>query len=358
MKELGESNEVARSYDNIVRIQKLDKPYILKFLQGPETVNSVFYPYVDAQNKIKTAMYTTESKAQNPLGVFASIDKEIQKEEIVKRLGETSDEAKKAIANIRSAFDPNITNHYLGLDKDDPVPIVRRIEVKWTVTTEVRRLTKMEYTSPMGKVDKAKLHYGPTFLLWFDVRKILKDVSRSETMTNTAYSVRVVEDFCNFKGMFNTEVNSFKVFPQETKIVFQGLANTIELPVEKLVEMGAFTEDEYAAMINYEFGIKELTRPMTHDEIMEKLQQNPIVLNAMDKNNKLKYPSWEQIAEKATKMKLELPFTTSAALPAHEEHSEETEQNISQPVQTADDKALEALLTDKSDKPKEWNPSV
>lgn len=341
MKELGESNEVARSYDNIVRIQKLDKPYILKFLHGPEVVNSVFYPYVDAQGKLKTGMFTTESKTQNPLAVFANIDKAIQKEEIIKRVGETTEEGKKAIAAIRSAFDPSVANHYLGLDKEDPVPIVRRIEVKWTVTTELRRLTKMEYTSPMGKVDESKLHYGPTFLLWFDVRKILKDVARGETMNNTAYSVRVVEDYCKFKGTFNTEVNSFKIFPQENKVVLQGLANTIELPIEQLVEMGAFTPDEYSAMFNYEYGIKELTKPMTHDEIMEKLQQNPIALNAMDKNNKPKYPSWEQIAEKAVALKLELPFTTNGVHKL-EEHKEEEQDEV------------DKLLGDGPEPKKEW----
>lgn len=352
MKQLGTSDPQTSSYSDVVRVQELNKPYILKFLDGPVKVYSVFYPYIADDGTTKTAMYTVENWDANPLGVFAKIDLDLQKEEVIKRFGTaTGEEAQKAIKALRSQFTPTGSNHYLGLDKSDVVPIVRRIQVGNTVRTELTRIENQAFSNPMGQVDETKLHYGLAFMLWFDIRKVLRDPKGKEVMNNIIYSTKVVEDFCKFKGHFEPQILSADINVEADKVVLKMMSGNLELPLAQMVEWGMFTEDEYSAVVNYDHGIKELTAPMTRDEIMEKLVQNPVALNAKDKNGKFLYPSWEQIAEKATKMKLELPFTTSAALPAHEEKPD-------LPEQSADDKALEALLTDKSDKPKEWMPAV
>jgi hypothetical protein len=112
--------------------------------------------------------------------------------------------------------------------------------------------------------------------------------------------------------MFPSYILSSRVSVDEAKksIVLKSIGDVIEIPLAKLVDSGMFTEDEFNAMLTFEHGIRELTKPMSNDEIMEKLNQNPIALNGKDKNGEFLYPSWEKIAQKAMDMKLALPFTT------------------------------------------------
>lgn len=316
MESVGERDQVS-NWSEVVRISELDINYWHKVIDGPRKVWSVYYPSVNADGEQRKFVLTVKDFDSNPFNVIAKMHKEMQKKEILDRLGNT-EAARDALSKVRSPLDPGSSFHCLILDKKDDVPHVKHAEYRKTLWEFMVKAEAEKYVDDLGNKNEAMLRYGLLFMIWFEFNRVEQNRS-SDRLFNIAYTGKVLEKFIgdwagkvpsvylNKPISINKDTDSF-VLDLGTK--------TVSIPV---VKYGMLTKLEYDAIVNYEFSLKQIVQPMTPEEILDKTNQYPLRLDAVDEKGRFLLPEWERIKEELHKKNLSLPVYVgeSRQLPAH-----------------------------------------
>lgn len=316
MDAVGERDAVS-NWSETVRISELDTNYWHKIVDGPRKVWSVFYPSVNADGKQNKYVLTVKDFDANPFSIIAKIDKEIQKREILDRLGNT-EQAKDALSKVRSSLDPGASYHCLILDKKDDVPIVKHAEYRKTLYEFIVKAEAERYVDDLGNKNEAMLRYGLLFMIWFEFNRVEQNRSADKRF-NVAYTGKVLEKFVgDWAGKVPAVyLNKPISVNRDTDNFMLDLGTkTVSIPV---VKYGMLTKLEFDAIVNYEFSLKQIVQPMTPDEILDKTNQYPLRLDAVDEKGRFLLPEWERIKEELHKKNLSLPVYAgeSRQLPAH-----------------------------------------
>jgi hypothetical protein len=304
----------------IIRIKELNKPYRHRIVDGPKQVLTVFYPSIDADGKPKKFIITVPSWRDSIFDSLAKIDEKIQKTKIYDRMGR-NDASEKAAKMIRSQLSPTTTFQCLVIDKKDDVPVVRRAEYKTTVNKELVRLESERVVDTHGNRDETKLRYG---LLWMLIMEITKIESKKDSNLpanfNTEYKTMVLSELYN--ACFG-QVPSYLLnkpisidLAAKALVVHPAVGKPVPFPV---IEWGMMTEAEWSAIVNCELDLASLVKPMTQAEAIERLEKNPLQINAVDDKGNFLLPDWQQIRDEMSKQNLRLPINDSpvSELPAH-----------------------------------------
>jgi len=301
------TNDTKESWRDIIRITEMNKPYWHKVVGGPVKVFSVFYPSEDDSGKTKTAALTVKDWKSSVFSTLAEMDRRIQKSKIYERMGTTS-EAQEMARQVRSTLDPSTSFHCLVLDKKDEIPLVHRAEYKKSVRDKIMDMQSEKHIDEHGNVINNYLRYGLLIMLWFEIMRVEKNDSRLPKKWNVEYSVKVMEKYCE---KFFGKVKSYLASDFPKKINSEG-DYTIITPTEEntfnLVKLGILSLDELSAIMNSDYDLLELTKPMTYEDAIQKLENEPIKLDAMDENGNFKLPTWKELKELMVKNRLELPM--------------------------------------------------
>lgn len=306
MKSMGNRDEKTSSWEDIVRIAELDRPYRHKVVDGPFPVYSIFYT-TKREGRITRSVINVPGYRDHILSKLAEIDIEIKAQKIYARIP-SREEASEEIKKIRSDFNPTMKYHCLILDRADAIPVIRRAEYPSSVRRDMLRLEGDRITDEYGNKDETRLRYGLLFMLWFEITKVKKDPSKGEKYTNIEYKTAVLEEACPFKGQIPSHYlgASIDIDPEKDQVMI-----TPKAGVEQIlnpIEAGYFTAEQWSAVKNYEHGIGELVEPMSYGEALEKLMKEPILLDAMDDKGNFIYPAYQEILAEVKKRGLDFSF--------------------------------------------------
>lgn len=355
---LGTRDKETSSYDGIIRIRDYDRPYRLKILDGPYPQRSIFYK-TKAQNdageeEVRTAVITVSSHKENVLSPLVKIHKETLINNIYERLGNSQEAADKA-KKVSSSFEPRTSYHCLVLDKADSVPTVRRAEFPWSVRSELLRLEGESNTDEQGNKDETTLRYGLMIMLWYEITRIYKNPEKKDilpVMTNTAYRVSVLEEFSKrFSGKIPKVWQSADIQAQDNILTIKPKGSDEEIKMD-VIKYGLFTEDGWSAVKAYEPSLEELVQPMTNEEAMEKLRNEPILLDATNKDGTFIYPSWKDLLKVIEERNIDFPLlvqsTTAISSPVPEALPEK---KVEEPVKVEEPPVAEAPAPEATEPP-------
>lgn len=307
MKTIGNRDVATSSAMEIIRVKEYGKPYRHKIVDGPVKVNTVFYPTQGEDGKVRTMAVTVKDPFRNIFSPIIDLDRSIKKKEVLTRTGDLVQANK-----VRSSFSPNTTYHCLILDKADEIPSVKHAEYPYSVYKYMTDLEAMRAVNQRGEKDESKLRYGLFFMLWFEISRLEKGISK-DIRYNTEYKVHVME---RLLGEWENQTPAHLLNPanwqeineKDQQIIIH--TPTKDYPIS-VVEYGMFTEEEFQAVVVYPNSLADLVIPMTDDEALEKLNSYPVMLDARDQAGNFYLPDWKTMVEHLEEHKDELPFMLS-----------------------------------------------
>ena len=288
----------AYAEDVVVTSIPLKDKVQVRIVEGVERVHRVWLPYnrLNQNDEMELSWHCLSVGEESILRDFALCDQRIQMEE-----------TKGAAKDCKSRSIPQTSWLYTCFRRGEEVPTLRKLVANYTVFNALKRL-QQEVVE--GREDYLK--HGLLFMFDLFIRKGLKDERKREIWSNIAYFVEPIFALDNpFAGKVPVKARE------------DGNKHKQKI-LDNLVAWKIFTKEELEVIRTSEVDLKQAAEPMSDEEIIQKLSESPIDLQARDqsKTKALIYPFPDLLAKECEK--LGIPFTMGG-LSAPEEESVEAE---------------------------------
>ena len=245
-----------------------------RVLAGPFLERRVYWPtLVEEEGKMVSKMRSAivPKEGSQIFDTLASIEREIRTE-----IGEE---------NPKSQFHPSNLYLYLIFDRADDEPVVRVGAYKWSV---YQRLEEIQ--NEISTKDPSMLKNGLIFMYDVIIKKIVGDTKRRQFTTK--YSVDPDSENNKFMGQIPKEL---------LKYTADELHATLE---ENDLYKEIFTDEEMKAIKESTIDLEKATKPMSEEEIRNKLRENPIDLSAKNMQGMNYFPQTPRLMKVLNSMEL------------------------------------------------------
>lgn len=294
MKEIGKKDPIDTSFSKLITIKELNKPYVHKIIDGPSKFLTCYYPTIK-DNKPTWALFNPKDYNNNAFSRLAEIHEAIVRAKMIAS-GKTEEEAGK----FYSALRPQAMHHCLILDKSDSVPVIQHAAYKLDVK---RQMFKIWKTTAINSTQHLK--NGLSWMVWLDIRKKLKDESKSDKLPfNIEYNVQVEEVAETYKNKVPVDLFNLPMMvdSEKNQIIIKSPVENFEVPAKDV-----FSELEWSAIVNYEHSLDDLIQPTPDAQVQEKLNATPLYIAGQNAQGKDFVILWKEVLDEATRRKIALP---------------------------------------------------